>query len=108
VKRDHARQDMRRRELDEKRETRRRERERFDSGIHSLGQRMDQKMAELRQVVEEADDFDAELARAAREFKLSQEARRDEERADLLGRQRKLERELKDLQSQARALPTVA
>jgi hypothetical protein len=108
IKRDHARRDKRRRELEEQRETRQREQERFDSTFRSLEQRMDQKMAELRDLVEEAGDFDAELARAAREFKLGQEARRDEKRADLLSRQRQLERELEDLRSQARALPTAA
>jgi hypothetical protein len=106
VKRDASRREKELRELEEQVEARQRVDKNFKGSLNDLERRMDQKMAELRGLAEEAQDFDRDFLREAREFKLRQEARRDEKAADLLGRQRRIERELEELRSQVRDLPS--
>jgi hypothetical protein len=69
---------------------------------------MDDKMAELRRLGQEAEDLDREFASEWRKLKADFELRKDERSAELLGRARQVQREHSALCAQMRNLSSAA
>jgi hypothetical protein len=88
-------------------ETRRLHADRRDSAYRDLERRMDDKMAELRRLGQEAEDLDREFAREWRKLKADFELRKDERSAELFGRARQVQREHSALCAQMRNLSGV-